>query len=127
VVSLRAGTGDAVGGNLVSKAATASRYVAAHADPIEAAGMPHSGDKKYIPQRQKEKKVIDRTDVFAGITRTTIETLGQSSDSFGLVRQAGEVRRVGRDVFGNRFLVLSKKKCTGLETMCIHALWPSTG
>ncbi len=78
MVSIRAGTGDAMGSNMVSKAASVLYdYVAAHTSLIEDASIPHPEDKKYIPQRQKGKKVIARTvlkrDVLSGIARTTLE------------------------------------------------------
>jgi hydroxymethylglutaryl-CoA reductase (NADPH) len=82
VVSLRAATGDAMGSNMVSKAAGALHdYVAAHAGLIEDASVPYPEDKKYIPQRQKGKKVIARTvlkrKVVEEITRTTLEKLAR--------------------------------------------------
>jgi hydroxymethylglutaryl-CoA reductase (NADPH) len=80
MVSIRAGTGDAMGSNMVSKAASDMYdYIAAHTDLIEDASVPHPEDKKYIPQRQKGKKVIARSvlkrDVVSRITRTTLEKL----------------------------------------------------
>ena len=80
MVSIRAATGDAMGSNMVSKAAgVLNDFVAAHAGLIEDSIVPYPEDKKYIPQRQKGKKVIARTvvqrDVLAAITRTTPEKL----------------------------------------------------
>src|SRR6266404_2298696 len=61
MVSIRAGTGDAMGSNMVSKAASVLYdYVTAHAGLVEDAIIPYPEDKKYIPQRQKGKKVIAR-------------------------------------------------------------------
>jgi hydroxymethylglutaryl-CoA reductase (NADPH) len=80
MVSIRAGTGDAMGSNMVSKAAgVLYDYVAAHSDLIVDAIVPYPEDKKYIPNRQKGKKVIARAvlnrEVVASITRTTLERL----------------------------------------------------
>jgi hydroxymethylglutaryl-CoA reductase (NADPH) len=80
VVSIRAETGDAMGSNMVSKAAgVLYDYVAAHAGLIDDASVPHPEDKKYIPQRQKGKKVIARTilqrEAVTKITRTSLEKL----------------------------------------------------
>ncbi len=80
MVSIRAGTGDAMGSNMVSKAASVLHdYVAAHSGLVDDAIVPHPEDKKYIPQRQKGKKVIARAVVQRGVlaanTRTTLEKL----------------------------------------------------
>ncbi len=80
LVSIRVHTGDAMGSNMASKAASAlSDYVVAHAGLVDAAVVPYPEDKKYIPLRQKGKKVAARTvvkrDVLARITRTTLEKL----------------------------------------------------
>ena len=80
LVSFRVRTGDAMGSNMASKAASVmADYVVAHAGLVEDAVVPYPEDKKYIPLRQKGKKVIARTvvkrDVLARITRTTPERL----------------------------------------------------
>jgi hydroxymethylglutaryl-CoA reductase (NADPH) len=80
MVSIRAGTGDAMGSNMVSKAAgVLYDYIAAQSGLIEDAIVPYPEDKKYIPDRQKGKKVIARAvlkrEILAGITRTSLEKL----------------------------------------------------
>ncbi len=80
LVSFRARTGDAMGSNMASKAAAAlSDHVVAHSCLAEDAVVPYPEDKKYIPLRQKGKKVIARTlvkrDVLLDNTRTTLEKL----------------------------------------------------
>ncbi len=80
LVSFRARTGDAMGSNMASKAASVlSDHVVAHAGLVDAAVVPYPEDKKFIPVRQKGKKVIARTvvvrDVLARLTRTSLETL----------------------------------------------------
>ena len=82
IVSIRLGTGDAMGSNIGSKAAgVLSDYVAEHSGLVEDVIVPYPEDKKYIPLRQKGKKVIARTVLkrqpFASITRTTLEKLAQ--------------------------------------------------
>ena len=80
MVSIRATTGDAMGSNMVSKAAGAlSDYVVEHSGLAEDVVVPYPEDKKSIPMRQKGKKVIARAvlkrDVVAALTRTTLEKL----------------------------------------------------
>jgi hydroxymethylglutaryl-CoA reductase (NADPH) len=80
MLSIRAGTGDAMGSNMVSKAAgVVYDYVIEHSGLVEDAVIPYPEDKKYIPMRQKGKRVIARAilkrDVVAALTRTTLEQL----------------------------------------------------
>jgi hydroxymethylglutaryl-CoA reductase (NADPH) len=80
IASIRLDTGDAMGSNMASKAAgVLSDYVAEVSGLVEQVIIPYPEDKKYIPARQKGKKVIARTvlkrEPFAAITRTTLEKL----------------------------------------------------
>jgi hydroxymethylglutaryl-CoA reductase len=54
MASIRAGTGDAMGSNMVSKAAGAMcDYIVANSGLVHDADVPYPEDKKYIPLRQK--------------------------------------------------------------------------
>ncbi len=80
IASLRVETGDAMGSNMVSKAAGAlCDFVVARSGLVQESAVPYPEDKKYIPLRQKGKKVIARTvlqrEVVAAITRTSLEKL----------------------------------------------------
>jgi hydroxymethylglutaryl-CoA reductase (NADPH) len=80
IASIRVETGDAIGSNMASKAAGAlCDYVAANSGLVKEADAPHPEDKKYIPMRQKGKKVIARAilqrEVVSAITRTSLEKL----------------------------------------------------
>jgi hydroxymethylglutaryl-CoA reductase (NADPH) len=79
-VSIHAETGDAMGSNMMGKAAGALHaYIAAHTHLTGDVSIPYPEDKKYIPRRQKGKKVIARAivkrDVLDNIARTTPEQL----------------------------------------------------
>ncbi|MFC2043573.1 hypothetical protein ACFLUA_05435 [Chloroflexota bacterium] len=87
IASIRLGTGDAMGSNMASKAAgVLSDYVAEHSGLVEEGSISYPEDKKYIPVRQKGKKVIARTvlkrESFATITRTTLEKLATFTTSY---------------------------------------------
>ncbi len=80
LVSFRAITGDAMGSNMASKGAAAlSAFVLARSGLARDVMVPYPEDKKYIPQRQKGKKVMARAvvrrDVLQNIARTTLEKL----------------------------------------------------
>jgi hydroxymethylglutaryl-CoA reductase (NADPH) len=87
IVSLRLGTGDAMGSNMASKAAGAlSDFVVEQSGLVEDVIVPYPEDKKSIPARQKGKKVIARTvlkrEPLAAITRTTLEQLAAFITNF---------------------------------------------
>jgi hydroxymethylglutaryl-CoA reductase (NADPH) len=87
IASIRLGTGDAMGSNMAGKAAGVfSDYVREHSGLVEEVIAPYPEDKKYIPTRQKGKKVIARTvlkrEPFAAITRTTLEKLAAFITSY---------------------------------------------
>jgi hydroxymethylglutaryl-CoA reductase (NADPH) len=80
VASIRVETGDAMGSNMASKAAgVLGDYVTANSRLVLNVDSPYPEDKKYIPMRQKGKKVIARAilqrDVVSAVTRTTLEKL----------------------------------------------------
>ena len=73
-------TGDAIGSNITSKAAwLLYDYVTARTDLVDDAVAPYPEDKKFIPRRQKGKRVIARCVVkrepLNSITRTSLEQL----------------------------------------------------
>jgi hydroxymethylglutaryl-CoA reductase (NADPH) len=87
IASIYLGTGDAMGSNMASRAAgVLSDYVAENSGLVEEVIIPYPEDKKYIPARQKGKKVIARTvlkrESFATITRTTLEKLATYTTSY---------------------------------------------
>lgn len=87
IVSIRLGTGDAMGSNIGSKCVGAlSEYVTAHSGLVEEVTVPYPEDKKYIPMRRKGKMVIARTvlkrEPFAAITRTSLEKLARFIANF---------------------------------------------
>jgi hydroxymethylglutaryl-CoA reductase (NADPH) len=87
IASIQLGTGDAMGSNMASRAAgVLSDYVAKNSGLVEEVIIPYPEDKKYIPARQKGKKVIARTvlkrESFATITRTTLEKLATYTRSY---------------------------------------------
>jgi hydroxymethylglutaryl-CoA reductase (NADPH) len=80
IVSIGLTTGDAMGSNIASKAAgLLYEYVTAHTDLVDDAVVPYPEDKKFIPRRQKGKRVIARCvlkrEPLASITRTSLEQL----------------------------------------------------
>ncbi len=87
IVSIGLTTGDAMGSNIASKAAgLVGEYVIAHSGLVDDAVIPYPEDKKYIPRRQKGKKVIARCvlqrDPLASVTRTTLEQLASFTTNF---------------------------------------------
>jgi len=79
-VTLSLETGDAMGSNMAAKATDVlAEYVRTRSDLVEDAIAPCPEDKKYIPARQKGKKVIARTvlkrEPLVAITRTSLEKL----------------------------------------------------
>ncbi|UCF93708.1 MAG: hypothetical protein JSW39_05995 [Desulfobacterales bacterium] len=87
MVSLQLDTGDAMGSNMATKAAgILSGYVAEKSGLARRVlVLPYPEDKKFIPVRQKGKKVIARTvlqeDILARITRTTLPRLNEFIDN----------------------------------------------
>ena len=86
-VSVGLTTGDAMGSNIASKAAgLLCEYIVAHSNLVDDAVIPCPEDKKYIPRRQKGKKVIARTVVtrepLAAVTRTSLEQLAGFVSNF---------------------------------------------
>lgn len=83
IVSLKLDTGDAMGSNMASKAAgILSEYVYQNSGLVQRVlVVPLPEDKKFIPSRQKGKKVIARAaleeNAFNGITRTTLQKLDE--------------------------------------------------
>ena len=83
IVSLKLDTGDAMGSNMASKAAAIlSDYVCDNSGLVQRVlVLPIPEDKKFIPSRQKGKKVIARAvleeDAFNAITRTTLQKLNE--------------------------------------------------
>lgn len=82
IVTIRLGTGDAMGSNIGSKCVGAlSDFVTEHSGLVEDVTVPYPEDKKYLPMRRKGKMVIARAvlqrEPFAAITRTTLEKLTQ--------------------------------------------------
>ena len=87
IVTLGLVTGDAMGSNMAAKATDiVSTYVTEHSGLADDAIAPCPEDKKYIPARQKGKKVIARTvlkrEVVAAVTRTTLEKLAAFINNF---------------------------------------------
>jgi hydroxymethylglutaryl-CoA reductase (NADPH) len=79
-VTLSMETGDAMGSNMAAKATDVlAEYVRTHTHLAEDSIAPCPEDKKYIPARQKGKKVIARTvlkrEPVAAITRASLEQL----------------------------------------------------
>jgi len=83
IVSLKLDTGDAMGSNMASKAAgILSDYVYENSGLVQRVlVLPIPEDKKFIPARQKGKKVIARAvleeDAFNRVTRTTLQKLNE--------------------------------------------------
>lgn len=83
IVSLKLDTGDAMGSNMASKAAgILSGYVYDNSGLVQRIlVLPFPEDKKFIPSRQKGKKVIARAvieeNAFNEITRTTLQKLNE--------------------------------------------------
>ena len=83
IVSLKLDTGDAMGSNMASKAAgILSDYVYENSGLVQRVlVLPIPEDKKFIPSRQKGKKVIARAvleeEAFNVITRTTLQKLNE--------------------------------------------------
>ena len=80
VVSLGLTTGDAMGSNMGSKAAAVlCHYITDHSGLVAVATLSHPEDKKYVPRRQKGKKVIARCvlqrEPLLKVTRATLESL----------------------------------------------------
>jgi hydroxymethylglutaryl-CoA reductase (NADPH) len=87
IASIRLGTGDAMGSNMASKAAgVLSDYVTENSGLVKESIIPYPEDKKYIPARQKGKKVIARTvlerESFTTTSRTTLEKLAAFTSSY---------------------------------------------
>jgi hydroxymethylglutaryl-CoA reductase (NADPH) len=87
IASIHLDTGDAMGSNMASRAAgVLSDYVVENSGLVEDVIIPYPEDKKYIPARQKGKKVIARAvlkrDSFAAITRTTLEKFASFTTSY---------------------------------------------
>lgn len=87
IVTIRLGTGDAMGSNIGSKSVGAlCDYVTEHSGLVEDVVVPYPEDKKYIPMRRKGKMVIARTvlkrEPFTSITRTTLEKLARFITNF---------------------------------------------
>jgi hydroxymethylglutaryl-CoA reductase (NADPH) len=87
VVSIGLTTGDAMGSNIGSKAAgLVCDYIVGESGVVDDAIIPYPEDKKYIPRRQKGKRVIARCVVqrepLASVTRTTLERLATFINNF---------------------------------------------
>jgi hydroxymethylglutaryl-CoA reductase (NADPH) len=79
IASIGLTTGDAMGSNITSKAAgLLGDYIADHSDLVDDMVL-YPEDKKYIPRRQKGKRVIARCvvqrDPLVKVTRATLEQL----------------------------------------------------
>jgi len=88
IVSMKLSTGDAMGSNMSSKAAgIISDYVHKQSGLVKRVlVMPYPEDKKFIPARQKGKKVIARTvlerKIYKSNTRTTLGRLNEFINNF---------------------------------------------
>lgn len=87
IVSIRLGTGDAMGSNIGSKSVGAlCDYVTERSGLVADVTVPYPEDKKYIPMRRKGKMVIARAvlkrEPFLQITRSSLEQLAQFIANF---------------------------------------------
>lgn len=87
IVTVRLYTGDAMGSNMCSKASgILSDYVLENSGLVKSVLLPYPEDKKFIPMRQKGKKVIARTVLrrkpYKKITRASLEALNEFTGNY---------------------------------------------
>lgn len=87
IVTIKLHTSDAMGSNMSSEAShVLSDYVSENSGLVESVVLPYPEDKKFIPSRQKGKKVIARVvlrrEPYTRITRTSLEALEEFTKNY---------------------------------------------